>query len=490
MFCSKCGKELADDAKFCSKCGNPVKVQKANVCSACGAELEEGTKFCSKCGTPVGSSTPNLVPTRGFSFEEKTIELDSEKVKSYSTLLIGASGLAPAVFAALLFLYWILRGITGLFFGLYSRGLLPAITRFLGRLLGFFSVISTVFAVVVIAVLAYMYLTKQAEANKMFLGSIVNAVALLLVSVIYYNMRFGLLVGIILFVPTVYLGLCVAYVVFLKKEGLSGEIDFRIFDDIKYYLQKSEEGPDPSQYTDPKIVEYEETEEIEALDSYFDGTGLQLLGYILLLLLVSVLTCGIMAPWGLKKIYKWKNEHTIIEGKRLSFNGTAMGLFGKWIKNYILTAITCGIYSFFAYVDLKKWEVKHCTFVGYENRSESDYVDSYFDGNSFENFGYQFLLIVGSLLTCFLMSPYFTSIYYKWHVKHTVYHGSRLFYDGKSGKIFLYFLLMLVLTLLTCGLYLPWGIVRFQKYFVNHTHIDARYRGPDIITKDVNSQVF
>ncbi len=490
MFCSRCGKELADDARFCSKCGHPVKVQKANVCTACGAELEEGTNFCRKCGTPVGGVVPTLVPER-FSFDEKRLpDLDSDKVRSYSTLLVGASGLAPAVFAALLFLYSLLRGFTSIFFSLSSRRLLPTITRFLGRVLGFFSVVSTIFAVVVIAALVYLYLTKQAEINKMFLGSIANAAALLLVSVMYYNMRFGLVLGIVLFVPIVYLGLCVAYVVFLKKEDLSGEIDFRIFDDIKYYLQKSEEGPDPSQYTDPKIVEYENTETIEELDSYFDGTGLQLFGYILLLILVSALTCGIMAPWGLKKIYKWKNEHTVIEGNRLSFNGTAMGLFGKWIKNYILTAITCGIYSFFAYVDLKKWEVKHCTFTGHENQSESDYVDSYFDGNSFENFGYQILMVVGSLLTCFLMYPYFVSIYYKWHAKHTVYHGNRLFYDGKSGMIFLNILLIIVLTLLTCGLYLPWGVVRINKYLFNHTHIDAKYRGPDVITKDVNSQVF
>ncbi len=41
--------------------------------------------------------------------------------------------------------------------------------------------------------------------------------------------------------------------------------------------------------------------------SYFDGSGLTLLGYMLLTVLVSGLTCGLAAPWMLVIVYRWRN---------------------------------------------------------------------------------------------------------------------------------------------------------------------------------------
>lgn len=97
--------------------------------------------------------------------------------------------------------------------------------------------------------------------------------------------------------------------------------------------------------------------------SYFDGGLLQLIGWTLLGILITVLTLGICYPWALCMVYGWKINHTVIEGRRLKFNGTAIGLFALWIKWLLLMIVTLGIYSFWVRISLEKWKVKNTTFV-------------------------------------------------------------------------------------------------------------------------------
>lgn len=49
MYCSNCGKELADGSMFCNYCGTKQIVKK--VCSSCGTELPFDAVFCHICGT-------------------------------------------------------------------------------------------------------------------------------------------------------------------------------------------------------------------------------------------------------------------------------------------------------------------------------------------------------------------------------------------------------------------------------------------------------
>ena len=94
-------------------------------------------------------------------------------------------------------------------------------------------------------------------------------------------------------------------------------------------------------------------------DSYFDGGLLQLVGYLILGFLVTVLTLGICFPWAFTMVYNWETKHTVINGKRLCFTGTAPRLFGMWIKWLLLTVVTLGIYGFWVSIKLKKWKTMH-----------------------------------------------------------------------------------------------------------------------------------
>lgn len=60
-FCSTCGTQLNESAKFCGKCGNPAAQTPPSepVCPACGAKLEAGNRFCANCGTPAVPAEPH-----------------------------------------------------------------------------------------------------------------------------------------------------------------------------------------------------------------------------------------------------------------------------------------------------------------------------------------------------------------------------------------------------------------------------------------------
>ncbi|MHC5228390.1 DUF898 family protein [Enterococcus sp. LJL99] len=93
--------------------------------------------------------------------------------------------------------------------------------------------------------------------------------------------------------------------------------------------------------------------------SFFDGGLASYVVTAIIAWLITVVTFGICAPWGICIMYRWKIEHTVIDGRRCQFTGTAMGLFGNWIKWLLLTIITLGIYSFWLHIKLEQWKVSH-----------------------------------------------------------------------------------------------------------------------------------
>jgi len=97
-------------------------------------------------------------------------------------------------------------------------------------------------------------------------------------------------------------------------------------------------------------------------ESYFDGSLLSLIGWMILGGIVTSITFGIAYPWALCKIYAWQIDHTVIEGKRQHFNGKAMSLLGNWIKWLFFCIITLGIYSFWLIIKLEQWKVKNTSF--------------------------------------------------------------------------------------------------------------------------------
>ena len=102
MFCSNCGKELADGSMFCNYCGTKQIVKK--VCSSCGAELPSDAMFCHVCGEKVVGLVDlkkeiNELPLSSFEIEKrgkrtiltKYIGDESDVVIPHGITQIGAS---------------------------------------------------------------------------------------------------------------------------------------------------------------------------------------------------------------------------------------------------------------------------------------------------------------------------------------------------------------------------------------------------------------
>ena len=96
--------------------------------------------------------------------------------------------------------------------------------------------------------------------------------------------------------------------------------------------------------------------------SYFDGGLLQLIGWRIVGVLLSVCTLGLGIPWAVCMLYDWETKHTVINGHRLRFTGTGGQLFGSYIKWWLLTIITLGIYGLWVPIKVKKWITKHSEF--------------------------------------------------------------------------------------------------------------------------------
>lgn len=94
----------------------------------------------------------------------------------------------------------------------------------------------------------------------------------------------------------------------------------------------------------------------------FDGGAGSYLGVTILAMLVTICSFGICYPFALVLRERWKAEHTLIEGRRLSFHGTGLGLFGNWLKWGFLTIITLGVYAFWVVPKVTKWKVEHLSF--------------------------------------------------------------------------------------------------------------------------------
>ncbi len=97
-------------------------------------------------------------------------------------------------------------------------------------------------------------------------------------------------------------------------------------------------------------------------NSTFDGGMIDYVGVTILAFLITACTLGICTPWAVCICYKWKIEHTIIEGRRLKFTGSAWDLFGHWIKWFLMCIITFGIYGFWVHIKIEKWKVENTTF--------------------------------------------------------------------------------------------------------------------------------
>lgn len=87
----------------------------------------------------------------------------------------------------------------------------------------------------------------------------------------------------------------------------------------------------------------------------FQGNGINLLGLVLLVALLSAITCGIYSFWGQVSITRWILRNTTLDGRPLDFSGTGMQFLGLSLLHGLLCAITLSIWLPWAAVAFTRW---------------------------------------------------------------------------------------------------------------------------------------
>ena len=105
--------------------------------------------------------------------------------------------------------------------------------------------------------------------------------------------------------------------------------------------------------------------------SQFTGTTLQYIGWLVLGIIITIFSFGLLYPCALCLIYNWRIGHTVIDGDDMEFDGKSLQFWGLWIKWILLSIITLGIYSLWIPISLIKWETKHTNKKGLSSRPYS-----------------------------------------------------------------------------------------------------------------------
>lgn len=134
-------------------------------------------------------------------------------------------------------------------------------------------------------------------------------------------------------------------------------------------------------------------------NSFFDGTALQLIGWTILVSLLTTVTFGFGYPWGMCMMERWKAKHTTVSSARLKFVGTGAEFFwiwifyaiapsllvaaafggilillrpyienisgGFWLFLVVVAGLVVAYIPFYVRVQVKKWVIKHTEFEDY-----------------------------------------------------------------------------------------------------------------------------
>ncbi len=503
MYCPYCGKQVIDEAIYCPYCGSKIREE-----GDLGGETGYGDSAYTRSGyDDTGYSDPGYSDP-GYSetgYSDSDYSDPSYGTSGYSTsgstgtpqpkpeigemekyILMAAGVIGFAVLLPLIFTIFSLI-ISRIYVSTYNYSLEMALMSVLSVSWRINRIVTWIVLLAGIATAGgcgYLLYQRQqsssmmgqsvAQGSPMILVAIGTA-AVTALSALASILYWPLLMKLILSLAALVAGADLFLNVYIEKNDLYGPFD--LSDDLSIlrdFFQKTEQV-DPKQYRDQNIPHYEETPEHEAMDSYFDGSGLDLLVQSLISVLLVAVTCGIGMPWAIARLRRWSITHTVIEGKRQTFNGTGGQLFIKYLKWMLLSMITCGIYMFFAMVDYLKWEKNHTSYEGHSTPIGDGYAYSIFEGGTGEYIGNSIIAMLISMLTCGIGAPWGTTILQKWECKNTIIEGERYFYDGTGGGLFGVYIINALLTIITCGLYGPWAVCRINRFIVNHTHVDASY---------------
>lgn len=228
--------------------------------------------------------------------------------------------------------------------------------------------------------------------------------------------------------------------------------------------QNNEVNNNVSQFEE--VIVEKKVEEIRT-DSYFDGKLIELIGWNFLRYLITIVTLGIAAPWAECMIFRYKINHTILNGKRMNFIGRGGDYFVEKFKWIFFTIITLGIYAFWIPIKKKKWIISNIHF------NDEAYVlgESFFDGKLIQLIGINILCNFLNIVSFGILFPFTICLKLRWISKHTIINRKKIVFAGTGFSLLGNYLLWLFLTFITFGIFGWWLGIKIIKWDVKNSHI-------------------
>lgn len=160
-------------------------------------------------------------------------------------------------------------------------------------------------------------------------------------------------------------------------------------------------------------------------------------------------------------VNEWRYNNTTMDGQQLQYTGTWGSLFGVLFVQGLLTMITCGIYAPWAAVNLKKWEMEHVMVNGQPGRLR-------YEATGGDLWAKQ---IIGQLLlmvTCGIYYRWFVQDMFEFHWSKTTLDGRPFTFRKDVGGYFSAMFVPQLLTGITCGIYAPWWAAASRKWECEH----------------------
>lgn len=175
----------------------------------------------------------------------------------------------------------------------------------------------------------------------------------------------------------------------------------------------------------------------------FEGKGFELIKIRFVKFITSIITLGLLYPWGKIRELRYLYNNTRYEGVPFSFGGTMRDYFKGFIKlwlSIILVLILC---------------------------AGGAILVVYFIKSPFAN-----IIYASTVLGCTMLAFYIQGITFNgtllYRMNNTTWGTVGLSYTGKTRELGSLFLRNSFLTYLTLGLYTPWFIEKTIKYILNN----------------------